>query len=150
MDTHLSLYAVPIAWILCLVPHIYALSVHNAKSAKKLDKTQPRSLTASLDRNQSLDKATKDIIIRAEGAQQNGFENLGFFAAAVIAGNVAGLEPMLLNGLAYGYVLSRVLYNAVYINNTSAAVANGRSAAFMSSIGCCLWLFIAAGNKMRQ
>ena len=46
---------------------------------------------STIDSNQTLDKATKDTIIRADGAQQNGFENLGFFAAAVLAGNIAGL-----------------------------------------------------------
>ncbi len=150
MDTNLSFYAIPLAWILSVSPHVYAVRVHDAKSAKKFDNTQPRSLTASLDQNQSLDKSTKDTIIRAEGAQQNGFENLGFFAAAVVAGNVAGLEPTLLNGLAYGYLLTRVVYNLVYINNTTEPVATGRTVIFLSGVGCCFGLFITAGNKMRS
>lgn len=150
MDTNLSFYTVPLAWLLSIAPHFYAIATHDAKSSKKFDITQPRSLTASLDQNQSLDKATKDTIIRAEGAQQNGFENLGFFAAAVVAGNVAGLEPMLLNGLAYGYIVTRVLYDFVYINNTSKVAGNGRTAVFLSGVGCCFGLFIAAANKLRQ
>ena len=32
-------------------------------------------------------------IIRAEGASQNGFENLGLFASGVVAANVAGVAP---------------------------------------------------------
>lgn len=148
MDTNLSIYAIPIAWALCIAPHAYAFALHDAKSSSKADTRQPRSFVASLEQNQSLDKATKDTIMRAEAAQQNGFENLGFFAAAVVAGNVAGLEPTLLNGLTYGYIASRVLYNVVYVNNTSKALAAGRSVLWMSGIGCCFGLFILAGNKL--
>lgn len=150
MDTNLSFYAIPIAWALCLVPHAYAHFLYETKSSSKADNRKPRSFVASLDQNQSLDKATKDTISRAEAAQQNGFESIGFFAAAVVAGNVAGLEPTLLNGLAYGYIASRVLYNVVYVNNTSQALAAGRSVIWMSGIGCCFGLFIFAGNKLRQ
>lgn len=150
LNTNLSFYTVPLAWVLSIIPHAYAIAVHDGVSSKKFDITQPRSLTASLDSNQTVDKATKDKIVRAEGAQQNGFENVGLFAAAVVAGNVAHVEPTLLNALAYGYLASRVVYNVIYINNTSWAMGQTRTAVFLSGIGCCFALFITAGNKLRQ
>jgi uncharacterized MAPEG superfamily protein len=70
-------------------------------------------------RLRQFDIATKEKIIRAEGAQQNGFENVGLFAAAVVAGNIAKLDNTTLNYLSGGYLASRVLYNFVYINNQS-------------------------------
>ena len=142
----LSLYTIPIAWVLSLLPHFYAIKVYEAASLKKFDLTQPRSLTGTIGSDQSLSKATKDVclsqplplfslyyqqdgamscliehdkhdhisihlrhmiqtsnanhltletIVRAEGAQQTGFENLGIFAAGVIAGNAAGLGIIL-------------------------------------------------------
>lgn len=67
----------------------------------------------------------------------------------MVAGNVAGLESTVLNGLAYGYVASRVVYNVVYVNNTSKVMASGRSVVWMSGVGCCFGLFILAGNRLR-
>lgn len=53
-------------------------------------------------------------IIRAEGAQQNGFENLGIFAAGVVAGNAAGLDAGYLNALSAAYIATRVVYLCVH------------------------------------
>jgi uncharacterized MAPEG superfamily protein len=92
---------------------------------KKFDNTCPRTYTSSLKDDQTLDKKTKDQIIRAEGAQQNGFENLGLFAAAIVAGNIAKLDNSTLNYLSGGYLASRVIYTVLYINNDTEAI--GRS-----------------------
>jgi uncharacterized MAPEG superfamily protein len=66
--------------------------------------------------------ATKATIVRAEGAQQNGFENIGLFAAAVVIGNVAKLDNWTLNALSAAYLASRVAYNALYITGTTEAM----------------------------
>jgi uncharacterized MAPEG superfamily protein len=112
-----SLYTIPAAWVLSIAPHFYAASL----GGKKFDNKQPRTYTSSLSSDQTVDKATKDKIIRAEGAQQNGFENLGLFAAAVLAGNFAKLDHETLNWLSMGYLGSRIAYNLLYVNNTSEA-----------------------------
>jgi uncharacterized MAPEG superfamily protein len=49
----------------------------------------------------------------------NGFENIGLFAAAVVAGNIANLDNSTLNFWSGGYLISRVIYTYIYINNTS-------------------------------
>ena len=105
-------------------------------------------LTKKVDQNQSLDQATKDKIVRAEGAQQNGFENLGLFASAVVAGNMANLGAGVLNGLSAAYLVSRVVYNTIYINNRSAGWAMGRSCVFVGGVGVCMVFFVLAGNKL--
>jgi len=89
---------------------------------------------------------TKDRFSRIKGAQQNGFENLGFFAAAVLAGNRAGLSPGTLNGLSAGYILSRVAYTVFYINNTDPKLADLRSVLWLVGVGQCMTLLIKAGN----
>lgn len=88
--------------------------------------------------------------MRAEAAQTNGFENLAFFASAVVAGNLAGLPAQTLNTLSGGYLISRVLYNLIYINNTSKAIANTRSVVFVSGVGMIFTLFIKSGNILRE
>ena len=100
ISTNYSFYAVPAAWLLAIAPHAYAIAVLD----KKYDNMQPRTNVLKVDSDQTLDKATKARVIRAEGAQQNGFENLGLFAAAVVAGNIAGLPAATLNMLSGGSV----------------------------------------------
>jgi uncharacterized MAPEG superfamily protein len=112
-----SFYTIPAAWVLCIAPHAYA----TALGGKKFDIKNPRTYTSTLKDDQTIDNATKEKIVRAEGAQQNGFENIGFFAAAVVAGNIAGLSNSTLNYLTTGYLASRAAYVYIYINNKSDA-----------------------------
>ncbi|KAF2430677.1 hypothetical protein EJ08DRAFT_633411 [Tothia fuscella] len=141
-----SLYTIPLAWALAIAPHMYAASL----GGSKFDNTAPRTYTSSLKEDQTLDKATKDKIIRAEGAQSNGFENLPLFAAAVVAGNVAKLDNWSLNALSGGYLISRVVYNVLYVNNTTEGTANARSVSYLSGIGILFTLFIKSGNALRN
>ncbi|KAI5361849.1 Putative membrane-associated, eicosanoid/glutathione metabolism (MAPEG) protein [Septoria linicola] len=143
LTRNFSLYTIPAAWILSIAPHFYAASLG------KFDNKNPRTYIKESSGDQSIDKATKDTIIRAEGAQQNGFENLGLFAAAVVAGNIAKLDNSTLNTISGGYLLSRVVYNYLYINGTNDAMANARSVSFLAGIGLIFSLFIKSGNVIR-
>jgi uncharacterized MAPEG superfamily protein len=147
LNKNYSLYAVPAAWTIALLPHAYAISLTNSKSKNKskFDITQPRSMPSRLVSDPTLDKSTKDRIIRAEGAQANGFENIGFFAASVVAGNLAGLSTRTLNMLSWGYVASRVVYSMIYINADTERAANARTAVFFGGAGLILTTFIMAG-----
>ncbi|CZT11192.1 uncharacterized protein RAG0_15416 [Rhynchosporium agropyri] len=140
-----SFYTIPAAWVIAFFPHPYAVSL-----SKSFSNISPRTYVNGLKDDQTIDQATKDRIIRAEGAQTNGFENLGLFATAVVAGNLAGLPSATLNTLSAGYLASRILYNYIYITNTTNAAANMRSAAFLSGIGMIFTLFIKSGNILRE
>ncbi|KAK4986987.1 hypothetical protein LTR66_004824 [Elasticomyces elasticus] len=145
-----SLYTIPAAWVVALAPHVYAAQIFEARSSKAFDATAPRSFTTKVQQDPALDAATKGRIIRAEGAQQNGFENLGLFAAAVAAGNAAGLDHWWLNALSGAYVMSRIAYTLIYVNNESKGLAQVRSVVFLSGVGVVWTLFIMAGNKLRS
>ncbi|KAF7506123.1 hypothetical protein GJ744_012187 [Endocarpon pusillum] len=147
--SNISLYTFPFAWAICLAPHVYAGQLYEKASSRQFDNREPRSFTKMVMENQSIDSATKGRIIRAEGAQQNGFENIGFFAAAV-AGNLASLDTTWLNTLSVSYVISRILYNLIYINNTNAGLAATRTVTFISGTGMIWAIFILAGNKLRS
>jgi uncharacterized MAPEG superfamily protein len=92
----------------------------------------------------------KSRIIRAEAAQTNGFENLPLFATAVLAGNLAGLPASTLNTLSGGYLISGVLYNLVYIDNTTEALGHLRSVVFLAGIGQIFTIFVKSGNVLRE
>lgn len=164
-----SFYTVPAAWVLSIAPHFYAASL----GGKSFDNRSPRTYLSSVKDTQALDATTKQRIIRAEGAQQNGFENVGLFAAAVVAANsmgflhyhclfivrrtranhgslVAKVDNWTLNALSGGYLVSRLVYNLIYVNNESESLANARTATFLSGIGMIFTLFIKSGNALRN
>lgn len=89
-------------------------------------------------------------IIRAEGAQQNGFENICIFAAGVVAGNAAGLGAGCLIALSAAYIASTVVYHLIYVNSTTPAAANMRSIVFVSSSALIITMFVSVGIKMGE
>lgn len=91
----------------------------------------------------------KGRILRAKAASENGFETLGFYAAAVALANQAGLEPTVLNYLTYGYLLSRAGFIFTYVklqDNRQLAVL--RSVFWVIGISLTATLYIKAGNKL--
>jgi uncharacterized MAPEG superfamily protein len=148
--TNYSFYTIPAAWLLSILPHSYAIILYSRSAHKRFDNRHPRSLTSKLDGDQSIDKATKERILRAEGAQQNGFENLAFYAAAVTAGNAAGLAPQTMNILSGAYVASRAVYNLVYINGDTAALASLRTTIYTAGVGLVCAIFVMAGNAINK
>ncbi len=148
--SNISLYTVPFAWAVCLAPRLYSTHLYQKASSRQFDTRAPRSWTKTVMENQSIDSATKDRIFRAESAQQNGFENIGFFASAVVAGNLAGVDTIWLNTLSVGYVISRIVYNLLYINNTTEKLATARTVTFISGIGMTWIMFIMAGYNLRS
>ncbi|TGO24625.1 hypothetical protein BPAE_0098g00140 [Botrytis paeoniae] len=130
LDTtrNFSLYSVPAAWLLAHIPHI----------------DYPQSLEA----DQSIEKAKKNRLRRAHAAASNGYENIGFFASAVVAGNVAGLSHSTLNTLTGAYLISRAVYNFIYINNETQGAAAARSLVWLFGIGQIFTLFIKSGNLL--
>jgi uncharacterized MAPEG superfamily protein len=146
---NLSFYTIPVAWTVALLPHSYTIWLYQKSTSKPYDNRQPRNLVQTINSQPNLDADTKGRIARAQMAQQNGFENIGLFAAAVVAGNMAQLDVRLMNLLSVGYVVSRAVYNLIYINNTSAALATTRTGVFLAGIGIIFSMFIMAGNKLR-
>ena len=93
----------------------------------------------------------KDYFFRVKSASDNGYETLGLFAAAVVAGNQGGLRPETLNILSWGYIASRLAYNYVYIKlGANIKVTPFRSALWATSIFISLGLFVAAGVQFNK
>ncbi|KIY01424.1 uncharacterized protein Z520_02976 [Fonsecaea multimorphosa CBS 102226] len=127
---NISYYTVPLAWLLSFSPHIYAVvrysthgqSAGSAEEAPKFNQTSPRTFPATLEANPHLSRETKDHIFRAEAASLNGFENLGWFAASVVAANSAGVDVAWVNALSLWYLLNRAVFNLVYIRGVDGKV----------------------------
>lgn len=148
-QTNISLYTLPVSWVFCLLPRFYAAQLFTTTTQKPLDLLLPRGLAARASADEALTKATRDRIVRAEAAQANGLENVGYFAAAVVAGNMAGLSKGVLNALSLGYLVSRGFYNWLYVVGETKKLALIRTGVFFGGQGLLFTLFILAGNLMR-
>ncbi|ORY78590.1 hypothetical protein BCR37DRAFT_108426 [Protomyces lactucae-debilis] len=137
-----SFYAVPAAWLLAIVPHWIAAGMAN--SVDKFDNVEPRMAHENLKAKMTAAQHAK--FRRAEAAQMNGFENLPFFASAVVAANLAKLDNGLVNKYCAAYLISRVVYNYLYITTTDLSKSPLRSLTYLFGIGSIFTLFIKAGR----
>lgn len=62
---------------------------------------------------------------------------------------VAKVDNWTLNILSGGYLVSRAVYNLIYINNESEGLASARTATFLGGVGVIFTLFIKSGNALR-
>lgn len=62
---------------------------------------------------------------------------------------MTGVPIPVLNALSTSYVVSRIVYNSIYINNESAKVANFRSLVWAASMGISFSLYILAAKRHR-
>ena len=67
------------------------------------------------DKTDAKTRAIRLQILRGKAAEANGFENLSVFAGAILAANFAGVPVGTLNTLSVAYLVSRVLYNIIYV-----------------------------------
>jgi len=108
------------------------------------DPVQPRD---NLDRLAAAGGISKDLaarIRRMEGAHINGNESVPLWIGAVLAGNYAGLEQSTLNKVAIFYILSRCLYNYVYINHTTTLQSGFRTAIWTTGFLAPMYLLVVA------
>lgn len=149
ITTNYSLYSVPVAYAFSLMPHVFAMQTYQKSAKKAFPIKQPRGFEAMVESDQSIDSKTKNRILRAQAAHTNGMENVGLYAAAVVAGNAAGVDSWWLNGLSIGYLVSRFVYNHIYIYN-DLVPGEVRTATYFGGLGMIMGLFVLAGNKMKD
>jgi len=80
------------------------------------------------------------VAARANAAQQNSYETLPIFLAAVLTAMLFFVPQAIINVLAWLYVLIRIGFCVAYITNLSTF----RSILWTLSMACCLMLFYLA------
>lgn len=83
-------------------------------------------------------KALSGSGARAYAAQQNAWEALALFTAAVLVAHVTGADPAMSATLAMTFVGFRVLHAICYIGG----LATIRTLMFLGAIVCIVWLFV--------
>jgi uncharacterized MAPEG superfamily protein len=77
---------------------------------------------------------------RAHAAQQNSWEALAMFTAAVLTAHLAGAAQATVDLLALAFIAARVAYVALYVTDRASL----RSLVWLAGVACCVGLFVAA------
>jgi len=54
-STNISLYTIPVGWIIGMMPHIYAVKTYEGATKKGMDRRNPRGFTEQVTNDQALD-----------------------------------------------------------------------------------------------
>ncbi|RYP91035.1 hypothetical protein DL770_002865 [Monosporascus sp. CRB-9-2] len=145
LSKNYSLFAIPAAVVLGLVPSIYG---KNTAGKKFYDNRDPRGYQDRIKNAQNIDNRTKNRLLRCEAASANAQETLPFFMGSVLAANAAGVPTPTVNGLAAAYLASRAAYGYIYVSlQENPRFAALRSVVWMAGIGCWMTLFVKAGLR---
>jgi len=115
-----------------------------------LNNSNPRQ---ALDKMEKLGKWDKELLgrlKRRQAAHENAFESLGIYAAAVVAGNTAGLSTQWMNGFTLTFFLLRCLYLWLYINITRDPLSLTRTVAWWLASICIVTTLWKAGTALNQ
>ena len=120
--------------VCCFLPYLLAgaSGYFKAKQFGTVDNNAPRAQTAALVGPGA----------RAHAAQQNAWEALPVFTAAVVVAHLAGADARFSAIAAGTFLATRVLHPIFYIAN----IATARSLVFMVGLGCLIWLFALAAR----
>lgn len=114
--------------VLAAIMTPYIWSIVAKQSAPKFDNSKPREWLGNLDGRGA----------RANWAQQNNFEALPGFIAAVIIAHLAQAPQFWIDLLALNFVVLRVFYGVLYIADKPSL----RSLVWMLAIACVVGLFV--------
>ena len=113
-----------------LLPLAMALTAKAIGGFNLADNTHPRAFL----------QGTTGAAARANAAQQNSYETLPIFLAAVLVAMLFFVPQLIINTIAWLYVLIRIGFCVAYITN----LATFRSILWTLSMACSLMLFYLA------
>jgi uncharacterized MAPEG superfamily protein len=114
---------------LCLMPYLFAVISHYYRKQQlgRIDNQYPREQITHL----------QGAGARAVAAQQNAWEALAIYGAALLAVVASGLDVKYLAEAAMIVLIARVLHGIFYLTNLDKL----RSLAFLVAIAPCFYLF---------
>ncbi|PVI06631.1 hypothetical protein DM02DRAFT_609811 [Periconia macrospinosa] len=146
MAPNYSLHAIPVYWILALLPHAYAVSYMKKANNGKWNNANPRGTGETNKR--AVPAAVQAKFERMEASHANSMENAPFFIGAILAGNQAGLSSDTMNTAAGLFLALRVLYLFAYANIARTRYSYVRSLLWALSMAVLIRLYWAAGDKL--
>lgn len=112
----------------CLLPYVFAVIAKIVGGFSFSDNQNPREFLAK----------TTGLAARANAAQQNSFESLPLFIAAILMAEYMVVNPAWIMLFGIAYIILRILYGICYLANLSGL----RSIIWFLSMLCPISLFI--------
>lgn len=121
--------AIVVLLCLCIIPYIFSVISHyyQQKQLGKIDNRNPREQYAQLQGPGA----------RAVAAQQNSWEALAIYSAALLAVVASGLDVKYLAEAAIIVLIGRLLHGVFYLTNLDKL----RSLTFILAVAPCFYLF---------
>ena len=116
--------------IACLLPYVFAVVAKMAGGFKREDNQNPREFLAK----------TTGLAARANAVQQNSFESLPLFIAAVLMAEYMVIPQVVVMMFGIAYIVLRIIYGICYLANWATL----RSSVWMLSLLCpiCILLMV--------
>lgn len=116
--------------IACLLPYVFTVVAKMAGGFKREDNQNPREFLAK----------TTGLAARANAAQQNSFESLPLFIAAVLMAEYMVIPQVVVMMFGIAYIVLRIIYGICYLANWATL----RSIVWMLSLLCpiCILLMV--------
>lgn len=116
--------------IACLLPYVFAVIAKMAGGFKREDNQNPREFLAK----------TTGLAARANAVQQNSFESLPLFIAAVLMAEYMVIPQVVVMMFGIAYIVLRIIYGICYLANWATL----RSIVWMLSLLCpiCILLMV--------
>lgn len=115
--------------IACLMPYVFTIIAKTAGGFKLKDNQNPREFLAK----------SNGLVARANAVQQNSFESLPLFIAAILMAEYMVLPQSFTMMLGIAYLVLRAIYGVCYLCNLSTL----RSIIWFLSMACPILLLIA-------
>lgn len=96
--------------IACLLPYVFTIIAKASSGFKAADNQNPREFLAK----------TTGLAARANAVQQNSFESLPLFIAAILMAEYMVVSQHLIMMLGIAYIVLRIIYGICYLANISA------------------------------
>lgn len=114
--------------VACLLPYAFSMIAKVAGGFTFKDNQNPRQFLSQ----------TQGIAARANAVQQNSFENLPLFIAAILMAEYMVIDQHVVMILGIAYIVLRILYGICYLANWSSL----RSIMWFLSLCCPIYLLI--------
>ena len=114
--------------IACLLPYVFAMIAKKTAGFKAKDNQHPRDFLAK----------TTGLAARANAAQQNSFESLPLFIAAILMAEYMVISQTVIMTCGMAYIVLRILYGICYLANWATL----RSIVWLLSLLCPILLLV--------
>jgi uncharacterized MAPEG superfamily protein len=149
LPNNFSIIAIPVYYVLALLPHAHALRVATLGKPEKWDNRNPRSVTLKADLRAKLPAEIFAQYERCEAASANCYENMPVFGLAILAGHVAKVDKAVIDQFAFRFLLVRTAYVWSYMTTSSQKWSYVRTVLYFYSIYQCFKMYARAAKALQ-